>query len=434
MSESSAPARSWRTAVLAGMASYLDAGMITGTGVALVIYAPTLGLDAGHIGALSGILTLVFAFGAIIGGRLGDRFGRRRVFTFTLGLYAIGALLLASAFGDFALPMLYTGVIVSALAIGADLPVSLALIAEEAPEGRKGRMVVFSSILWLAGIVATYVLSILVAPLGEVGGRIMYLHLLVVALIVLVARSRLRESQEWATARSLANTDDGRIEFSKLRALAAPPVLIAVIATGLYYAIWSLGANTMGQFGVFLVTTLAGTDVGTASLIGLLTLPIGFICGFIFMRIVDNRRVRQVVVAAAAIGTVLAFAAPLILGPSLVAFVVLAFLACVGSTFAGEGVYKVWSQELFPTLVRGTAQGVTLAVARFAAGPFAFITPILVVEAPSLLFGILVTTSIAAGVIAVLWIPRLPLASQLTAAGSEDTSTPAAETVVSRHD
>ena len=167
MSSSTTPApttRPWKTAILAGMASYLDAGAIVTTGIALVLYSATLGIDPGTLGLLSGLLTLFFAVGAIIGGRLGDRYGRKRVYSVTLILFAVGVGLLA---GAVAVPMLFVGVILTGLAIGADLPVSLAMIAEEAPEGKKGKMIVFSGMLWLLGILVPILLSIGVAPLGE---------------------------------------------------------------------------------------------------------------------------------------------------------------------------------------------------------------------------------------------------------------------------
>ncbi|HET9222944.1 MAG TPA: MFS transporter [Roseiflexaceae bacterium] len=108
----------------------LDAGAIVTTGTALVLYQSTLNLNEVAIGILSGLLTLFFALGAVVGGWLGDRFGRRRVFTASLVLYAVGITALMAALHP---AMLYVGVVLSGIAIGADLPVSLALIAEEAP-------------------------------------------------------------------------------------------------------------------------------------------------------------------------------------------------------------------------------------------------------------------------------------------------------------
>jgi inositol transporter-like SP family MFS transporter len=414
------PARPWRTAVLAGMASYLDAAAIVTTGIALVLYRDPLGIDELNLGLLSGLLTFMFALGAIIGGRLGDRFGRRRVFSITLVVYAVGVLLLATAPPVFALPLLYAGVLLTGFSIGADLPVSLALIAEAAPAGKKGRMIIFSGLLWLAGILTTLVLSIAVAPLGELGARIMFGHLLLVAIAVLVGRSTLRESAEWTAARAVTTADDARIDFARVSALFAPPIVITAIATGLYYAIWNLGANTFGQFGTLIFTTIGGTDVQTASMISLFTFPIGLVGGLVFMRIVDKPKARGIIVALASAVNVIAFAMPLLLGPSVLSLGLLIALFGVGAAFAGEAMYKVWSQELFPTLLRSSAQGITLAFARIVAALFAFVTPTFIASAPATLFLILFGCAIVSGVIGVFWIPRLPKASQLESVPADD--------------
>lgn len=392
------------------MASYLDAGAIVTTGIALVLYSGTLGIDPGTLGLLSGLLTLCFAIGAVIGGRLGDRYGRKRVYSFTLILFALGTALLAGSVG---VPMLFVGVILTGLAIGADLPVSLAMIAEEAPEGKKGRMIVFSGMLWLLGILAVIVLSIFVAPLGELGGRIMYAHLLLVAVVVLVARTTLRESAEWTAARVAsegAHSDE--IKFRTLPQLFVAPIVFTVIATGLYYAIWNLGANTFGQFGTFFWVNLAGSDVQTASMLQLAVFPLGIVGALIFMRIVDKPGRRGWFVAGTIVN-VLAFASPLVLGPSPMSLTILMVLFGIGAAFAGESIYKVWSQELFPTLLRSTAQGVTLAFARVVAALFAFGTPMIAVANPPLLFGLLVAFAIVSGIIGLFWIPRLPKAKEL---------------------
>ena len=426
MSSTTSPARTarpWKTAILAGMASYLDAGAIVTTGIALVLYSATLGIDPATLGLLSGLLTLCFAVGAVIGGRLGDRYGRRRVYSVTLVLFAIGVALLA---GAVAVPMLFVGVILTGFAIGADLPVSLAMIAEEAPEGKKGKMIVFSGMLWMLGILVPILLSIGVAPLGELGGRIMYGQLLLVSLIVLVARTTLKESAEW-TAAQLATTGahTEEIRFSSLPQLFKAPIIFTVIATGLYYAIWNLGANTFGQFGTFFWVTLAGSDVQTASLLQLATFPLGIIGALVFMRIVD-RPSRWGWVIAGSIINILAFASPFVLGPSPLSLTILMVLFGIGAAFAGEAVYKVWSQELFPTLLRSTAQGITLAFARLVAALFAFGTPAIAVANPSLIFGLLVLFAVVSAIIGIFWIRRLPKAAELEPGVSEAEITAAA--------
>ena len=52
-------------------------------------------------------------------------------------------------------------------------------------------------------------------------------------------------------------------------------------------------------------------------------------------------------------------------------------LFAVGAALAGEPTYKVFSQELFPTMLRGTAQGFTFGVARTLLGVWSFFVPIL---------------------------------------------------------
>ncbi|HZC25971.1 MAG TPA: MFS transporter, partial [Actinopolymorphaceae bacterium] len=52
-------------------------------------------------------------------------------------------------------------------------------------------------------------------------------------------------------------------------------------------------------------------------------------------------------------------------------------LFAVGASLAGEAFYKVFSQELFPTVLRGSAQGFTFGVARTCLGVWSFFVPTL---------------------------------------------------------
>ncbi|MEU2289160.1 MFS transporter [Streptomyces sp. NPDC013178] len=412
MSDMKAPLRSpWKTAVLAGMASYLDAGALVTSGIAIGgYYAADLRLGAGTIGTLLGLQTLAFAAGALFGGRLGDRFGRRKIFTLSLVLYAAGVLLLLVATGPV---LLYAGVMATGLAIGADLPVSLALANEEAPPGRKGTMVVFSGMLWLAGIVAVLLLSSFMGARGLLGGRILFAHLLLVAVVVLLLRLTLGESAEWAAARQSADADAAAasetVRFSRAKELLRPPVVHALLATGLYYATWNLGANTLGQFGTFLWTALTEGEVEQYSRLTLLGLPVGFLAGLAFMRVVDQPA-RHTWFAVGSASIVLAWALPALLGANRFTLIAVMLLSGLGNSFAGESVYKVWTQELFPTLLRATATGVTMAFTRAVAGLAALGTPAFALGHTRLFFGLLFGFMLVAAVIGLAWVPRLPQA------------------------
>ncbi len=61
----------------------------------------------------------------------------------------------------------------------------------------------------------------------------------------------------------------------------------------------------------------------------------------------------------------------------------------IGTGFAFEGIMKVWAQESFPTMLRATAQGVIVGVARLTCGLLAFVTPGLLNAGPTVLYCLL---------------------------------------------
>lgn len=154
----------WYVGVVSGMASYIDSAAIVSNGTALVIYQKTIGTTSAQIGILSGILTLSIALGAFLGGRLGDCYGRRKVFIVTMAMIIIGTLLLA--FGN-TFPVLLTGTLLVGLATGADLPVSLATIAEAATDKNRGKIIGLSNLLWFLGIGTTMAISAMVGDWGR---------------------------------------------------------------------------------------------------------------------------------------------------------------------------------------------------------------------------------------------------------------------------
>lgn len=405
------PLKVWFTSGVAGMASYLDAAAIVSTGTALVLYQEALGLDAASIGRLSSLLTIMIAVGALTGGRLGDRFGRRHVFSVTMVIYALAALLMLIAGTP---TMLYVGVPLLGFAVGADLPVSLATISEEAPEGTAGKLISFSHLLWMIGMAVTMLIQVFVGGMGVTGARVLYAHLLVVSVIVLVLRMRLPESAKWLAAqrRQEIAVEDDRVDAASLKQLIRKPWIMPLAMTALFYALVNIAANTSGQFSSYIYVNVAGSTVQVASMISLATLVVAFVMTFVLMRIVDTRHRMKVFGICAIINTT-AFLIPAVFGINVAALALSGLLATIGGAIAGEPMFKVWAQELFPTMLRGTAQGIGIAFTRIIAAVVALWTPLVLEAGPrTLYFFIAAVVGIGCG-IGYFVIGRMPKADEI---------------------
>ena len=381
------PPSPWWVAIVCGMASYLDAAAIVSSGTALVLYQHSIGITESQIGMLSAALTLSIAAGALSGGRLGDRYGRRAVFLATMGMILAGAILLVLAPG---FSLLLVGMVLVGLGSGADLPVSLASISEAASDHNRGRLVGFSQILWFAGIIGANVFGIVAGGLGQLGGQIMFAHIGLVALVVLIARLSIPESTTWAQAdqERLAGAATLRARSTGLRdVLRQRALLVPFLALIGFYTLTNIGANTGGQFGTYIGVNVVGISVSAQSLLGIVMLGVGMLGALVFMRIVDTRwRMTCYLIGAVLLAG--SYLIPVVLGFGLLPWIALNFFNAIGGAFAFEAIMKVWSQESFPTLLRSSVQGAVIAVARVVAAGVALVTPALM-HTPGLAYGLI---------------------------------------------
>jgi len=391
--------RPWWVATVSGMASYIDSAAITGFSTSLVILRGELGLEEWQVGAAAATLTLSIAVGALVGGRLGDRFGRRPVFTATMILVVVAALALIIA-PSFA--VVIVGAALLGFGTGADLPVSLATIAEAATDSNRGRLLGFSNLLWIIGIVANTLLASVVGDWGHRGAQVLFGHIGLVALLVLLGRLTIPESATWTLAR-----DERRAGITTLRAdrarisdLLRAPYIVPFLALMAFYSLTGLVANTSGQFGTYILVTYGGATVGQAALISLPMIPIAVLGYVWFMKIADGpRRFLYFQVGAA-----LMIASKLVVvvaGLNLATYAISALLAAVGGAFAFEGIMKVWTQESFPTLLRSTAQGAIISIGRFTAAGLAAITPLLLQSGVTAFY--LLLTAFNVGGLGIAW-------------------------------
>jgi MFS transporter, SP family, inositol transporter len=391
--DSHVTAQQWRWTVLAGMASYIDAGSIVALAAGLALWEQYLGLSSTTLGLLAALGPNAFgaAIGALIGGRLGDLFGRKRIYQYDLLVYAFGTLLIVFSVN---LPMLLIGTFIVGVAVGADVPTSLALIGEFSPSRARGRLMGLSQVAWSLGPIVVFVLAFVLTPLDLLGNRIVFAHLFVVAIVTWALRRGMVESAIWTAASGAGETEPTTdpeaqpeeagvpadpLAASRLRNLLLGPTMAAMVFTATVYLFWNLAAGTFGVFSPYILKTL-GTQSQAASVAlscagFVVTLVVVVL---IFMPFSDRSdRSRRIMWSVGAVLNVASVAQLLIFPFNTVSAIALVVLFGTGAAIAGEPFYKTWSQEVFPTMLRTTAQGLTFGVARLFLGIWSFFVPAL---------------------------------------------------------
>lgn len=173
---------------------------------------------------------IVCAIGSFIGGRLGDKLGRKRIYQYDLLVDALGVLCIALAVDP---AMLYAGTFVVGVAVGADVPTSLALVGELSPANARGRLLGLTQLAWNLGPVIVLGLALVLAPLDLLGIRIVFLHLFVAAIVTWALRRGVAESVRWRKAKTSTSSAARR-----LSALFRGQHVRAVLWTGCIYIFW----------------------------------------------------------------------------------------------------------------------------------------------------------------------------------------------------
>lgn len=367
----------------AGIGSMLGSGIIIGLSATITVWQTGLGLTEGQVGILSGALTFAIAAGSLLAGTISKTMGLIRSFNSLNILYAVGALICVLS-GNF--PMLLAGLVLAGFASGADLPISLTVISHDAPDERTSASMVSSTqIFWQIGVFASYIMAFIVSTVeGDLGARIVFGILGGIAAIAFLWRSFSSKFKEFHAAgdryRAAESSSGNAEEVSFTKILTSgnekgkfTKLFLCII---IFYVCWNLLANTFGQFQTYiLVKADASQSVATGTGIALNVLGLFLVALFASVAGSKNRNkfffIGIVIQAGAMLGIALG-------GGTL--FMIIAMIACynIGNQFAGEAIYKVWTQESFPSEARASMQGFINGFSRFCCGLFALITPWLV--------------------------------------------------------
>lgn len=143
-------AEQWRRTLLAAMANYIDSGSIVAGSVALPLWATQFHFGSSFVSLLGAFSSNAISagLGALVGGRICDLLGRKRIYQWDLLLYAFGALWIVFAQSAW---MLLLGYFIIGLTVGADVPASWTLITETAPSSARGRVAGLAQVMWYVG-------------------------------------------------------------------------------------------------------------------------------------------------------------------------------------------------------------------------------------------------------------------------------------------
>ena len=391
----------WKWSALAGMASYLDAGSIVALGAGMALFQKEFGLSDTAVGTLAAIgpNAIGCALGAIIGGWLGDKLGRKRIYQYDLIVYAVGILCITFAINR---EMLFAGTFIVGLAVGADIPTSLALVGEFAPDKARGKLLGFTQVAWCLGPAIVLWLALAFTGLGLLGIRIVFFHLFLVAAVTWALRQGLAESARWKVAsQSVAAVR------TKIGALFSGANFRALVWTATIYTFWNLAAGTAGAFNSYLITKHnAGTQALSVALPSAAFVTMMLVTVTVFMRYSDrSHSTRKLLWAIGSLVQIFAYGLLVVVPFSIPAIITNIVLFAGGAALAGEAFYKVFSQELFPTMLRGTAQGFTFGLARIVVGIWSFFVPQISNHGIGLLAGLLTVFLMISGGVGYFYMP-----------------------------
>ncbi len=382
---------SLKSTIAVSLTNYLDAGAIVAGASGLTLWKDYLALSEAHLGWLNAISAncLGAAIGAIVGGFLADKYGRKAIYTYNMLVYMAGVLciLLATSFTQLLLGFLITGI-----SVGVGVPASWTYISESSEVKNRGRNIGISQMAWGIGPTVILILGTLLAPptsgagsegwlfpivqgvaewFGVGGGaalhvfssRIVFASLFVVALIAWLLQRQLDESKEWVAMRASGQKQPGTFaSFGKLFTVRTN-VLTLLFLAGMYLT-WNLVASVMGFFQQHIYETAGGLSNAAANLLSV-GQWLGIIATtFVFSMIVDKVNQRWLYCAGVSFA-VLAWAMVLTVGiTSMAGLLLFTLLWALQAGISVQSFYALWASELFPARYRAAAQGIMFFIVR----------------------------------------------------------------------
>ena len=389
---------SLKSTIAVSLTNYLDAGAIVAGASGLTLWKDYLSLTEGHLGWLNAISAncLGAAIGAIIGGFMADKFGRKAIYTYNMLVYMLGVLIIMLAVN---FPILLLGFLVTGISVGVGVPASWTYISESSETGNRGRNICISQMAWGIGPLIILLIGTLLAPptggSGDTGGvlfplvetvanaitggglqgsalnvfssRIVFASLFIVAFIAWQLQRRLDESAEWKAAKEAEKKSGIKAKgvFSSFGDLFTNKVCVkSILFLAGMYLTWNLVCSVMGFFQPHIYETAGGLSNEMANSFAagqwVVIIAMTFVCSLV----VDKMNQRLLYAFGVGMG-IIAWLIIITIGiNSMTGLVVFTLLWAMQAGVSVQTFYALWAPELFPAKYRAAAQGIMFFIVR----------------------------------------------------------------------
>jgi putative MFS transporter len=341
------------------------------------------GLALEDVGIVTAASFFGMFFGAVLGGRLADRYGRKRVIVWAVAFYSILSLASAFAIGvvDLSIYRVLIGFGLQAMTV-----VVATYVAEMYPKRVRGRVLALGTAIGLLGVPAMAGFARLVVPSDPSAWRWVFVFGAGGLLVGVVALRILPESVRWTAAHrpdAAAEALVARLEEEARRRTGAelpPAVPMPVPASGsprelirpplrrrmLVLVTYMIMVTVVGWgFNAWLPTLLVENGYSTAqsltfaSVISIAACP-GALMATLFIDRIERRT--ALLLINTAIGVLLLTFA---LAADYAVVLVSGFLLVL-MTYAGSACTHIYQPEIFPTRLRALGAGIGSGTGRLA--------------------------------------------------------------------
>ncbi|WP_420996587.1 MFS transporter [Cupriavidus sp. 30B13] len=323
-------------------------------GFMLPAISVALSLSTGQSGALVTWTLIGAVAGGILFGALSDRYGRVRVLTWTIVLFAVFTGLCAFAQGFWDLLVYRT---IAGIGLGGEFGIGMALAAEAWPASKRARASSYVALGWQAGVLLASLLTPLLLP--HIGWRGMFLLGVVPALVAWVVRNKLHEPEVFVRSSGQDKGNAFRLLVADARTARTSlgiVVLCAVQNFGYYGIMIWLPTYLSRTLGFSLTRSALWTSV---TIMGMM---VG-VCAFGHLADRIGRKPTFLIFQAGAVAMVLAYAR--MSDPLTMLWAGAAMGMFVNGMIGGYGALI---SEAYPTAARATAQNVLFNIGRAVGG------------------------------------------------------------------